>query len=79
MRQQKREPDFAVYSDTRHASVYLLILLSDAARAWGEIHLPADAQRLGHAIAVEHRYLGPIVQGMRAEGLVAGACGREVQ
>ena len=35
-------------------------------------NLPEDAQTLGKAVAVEHRYIGDIVAGMKADGLVVG-------
>ena len=45
--------------------------LTDAAVAWCDEHLPEDAPRwCGNSYAVEHRYVGDIVTGMREEGLV---------
>ena len=52
-----------------HGSIFLLIPLNDAAQAWVDEHLPADAATLGRAIAVEHRYIGAIVEGIQAAGL----------
>ena len=52
-----------------HGSVVLLQPLSDAARDWLGDHLPEDCQRLGDAYAVEPRYVGAIVEGLREDGL----------
>lgn len=50
-------------------SLYILTPLSDSGQAWAEEHLPEDAQRWGRGIAVEHRYIGDIVDGICADGL----------
>ena len=50
-------------------SVYLLHPLTPAARDWIAEHLPADAMRLGDAVAVEWRYIGDIVGGAIGDGL----------
>jgi len=63
-------PDFIVSGG---GSVYLLLPCSDAAQAWADEHLPEDAQHLGRAIAVEHRYISDIVAGIQADGLTVQA------
>jgi hypothetical protein len=50
-------------------AVYLLHPLTHAANAWIAEHLPADAMRLGEAIAVEWRYIGEVVGGAIGDGL----------
>ena len=50
-------------------TVYLLRPLTDAAREWVAEHIPEDAQYLGDAVAVEHRYIADIVSGIRNDGL----------
>ena len=50
-------------------SVFLLIPNTEAAEAWVAEHIPADAQTLGKGIAVEHRYIAAIVQGIAEDGL----------
>ena len=50
-------------------TVYLLHPLTRAARAWIAEHLPADATRLGEAVVVEWRYIGPIAGGAIGDGL----------
>jgi hypothetical protein len=50
-------------------SVYLLHPLTRAAHDWIAEHLPADAVRLGDAVAVEWRYIGHIVAGAISDGL----------
>ena len=52
-----------------HGSLYLLIPQTDAAEQWIEDNLPEDAPRLGKNVAVEHRYIYDIVDGIRADGL----------
>jgi hypothetical protein len=54
-------------------SVYLLQPLTEAARDWCAEHIPADAQTWGGAIAVEHRYIGPLVDGIAGDGLTVEA------
>src|SRR5712692_2982029 len=63
-------PDFSIEGEGRSCSIYLLRPLTPAAFDWIEEHIPEDAQRLGTAIAVEHRYIGPIAEGILADGLV---------
>ena len=51
---------------------YLLLLypLSQSAKTWIEENLPSDAfQRFGNAIAIEHRYIWPILEGIQNDGL----------
>jgi hypothetical protein len=50
-------------------SVALLIPRSDTGRAWIEDNLPDDAPRMGSSVAVEARYLAPIIDGMLGDGL----------
>ncbi len=52
-----------------HGSIFLLQPLTPAAQSWIDEHIPDDAQRLGSAIVVEHRYIADIVQGIRNDGL----------
>jgi hypothetical protein len=63
-------PDFSIEGEGRFCTVYLLRPLTPVAFAWVEEHIPEDAQRLGNAIAVEHSYIGPIAEGILADGLV---------
>jgi len=67
---RKTTPDFSIEGEGRFCTVYLLRPLTPAAFDWIEEHIPEDAQRLGTAIAVEHRYIGPIAEGILADGLV---------
>ena len=62
--------DFSIEGEGRFCTVYLLRPLTPAAFDWIEGHIPEDAQRLGTAIAVEHRYIGPIAYQIVAEGMV---------
>lgn len=50
-------------------TVYLLLPVTESAKAWADENLPDDAQMLGSAIAVEHRYVRDIANGIIADGL----------
>lgn len=50
-------------------SVYLLRPATAAGSVWIAMHIPFDAQWLGDAVVVEHRYIGDIVAGAFADGL----------
>jgi hypothetical protein len=52
-------------------TAYLPPPLTRAAHVWIAEHLPADAIRLGDAVAVERRYIGEIASGAIDGGLVA--------
>lgn len=58
--------DFTV---SNHGSIFLLTPVSAAGEAWANDHLPEDAARFGFGIAVEHRYIADIVDGIRNDGL----------
>ena len=66
----RNSPDFSIEGEGRFCSVYLLRPLTPVAFDWIEEHIPDDAQRMGTAIAVEHRYIGAIAEGILADGLV---------
>jgi hypothetical protein len=48
---------------------FLVRPLTDAAEAWGDIHLPKDAPSHGKARAVERKRVLGIVDGMHKAGL----------
>lgn len=50
-------------------NIFMLRGLSEAGKAWIAEHIPADAQRLGDAVAVEHRFIADIAQGAVNDGL----------
>jgi hypothetical protein len=60
------EPDVTL---TGGGSVYLLILHTAIAREWVDAHVSSDRQMLGAALAVEHRFVGDILEGMQQDGL----------
>jgi hypothetical protein len=62
----EREPDFPLI---RQDTIFPLKPLTDAARAWAEQHLPADATRFGPAIVIEHRFVANITAGIARDGL----------
>lgn len=55
-----------------YGSIILFTPLTDAAREWMDSNLPEDAPMLGDSVAVERRYAGDIVCGMREDGLLLG-------
>lgn len=55
-----------------HGTIYLLHPLSEAAKGWAQEHLPEDAMTWGSAVVVEHRFIGPIIEGIKIEGLSVG-------
>jgi hypothetical protein len=60
-------PDFSV---TNHGSILILHALTDAAREWVDEHIGDDAMTWGrNGTVVEPRYIGDIVEGIRAAGL----------
>ncbi len=57
------------FSVENHGSIILLRPLTEAAQDWVDEHIPDDAQTFGNAIAVEPRYIGPIVEVILNDGL----------
>ena len=55
-------PDFWL---SRQSTVFLLEQLTDAARAWADKHIAANALHFGAAIVIEHRFIDNILAGMR--------------
>ncbi len=56
-----------------HGSTILLRPVSVRADEWLHARLEPDAQFFGGAAAVEQRYLGPILDGLKSDGLEARA------
>jgi len=59
-------PD-ATISD--HGSIVLLHPISEEAITWIDENIGNEAQYFGDALVIERRYVVPIVNGMRADGL----------
>jgi hypothetical protein len=53
-----------------HGSIFLLYPLNESAKSWIEENLPSDVQWFGQAVAVEHRFIWPILDGIQNDGLV---------
>ena len=58
--------DFALVD---HGSIAMLTPRTKAAREWIANNLPDDAPRMGNGVAIEPRYVLPILDGIDAEGL----------
>lgn len=60
--------DFTLFYDG--GTIALLEPQTNAALDWVDEYLPNDAPRLGKShIAIEHRYITDIVEGIQADGL----------
>ena len=53
-----------------HGSIFLLRPVSPAAFEWIESHLCSDRQTFGNAVAIETRFVWPIILGIQDDGLV---------
>lgn len=53
-----------------HGSIFLLRPVSSTGQDWIDEHVDPEAQTLGNAVAVEHRYIRDIVEGAMEDGLV---------
>ena len=52
-----------------HGSIFLLAPVSASAMLWARENLPEDAPTFGLSVAIEHRYIDPIVEGIVEAGL----------
>jgi hypothetical protein len=52
-----------------HGSLFLLRPSNEAARMWLQDTAPEDAQFLGPAMAIEHRYVEGVIEAARNDGL----------
>jgi hypothetical protein len=59
--------DFTVVNE---GSIFLLQPLTPAAITWTNKYLPEDRLCFGSAVAVEHRFIADILQGITDDGLV---------
>ena len=53
-----------------HGSIFLLRPISPAAFLWIHENLPSDRQMFGNALAVEHRCIWAILDGIQEAGMV---------
>jgi len=60
------EVDFMIHGG---GTVYVLHPVSQKGERWIANHLQEDAQRLGNAVAIEHRYVRDIVLAIQDSGL----------
>lgn len=63
-------PDFVVSGG---GTVYLVRPTNDEARAHLEENVSEDAQWFGGALAVEHRYIAGLLEGLTSAGFSVGA------
>jgi hypothetical protein len=61
------KPDVLV---DNHGSMFLVTPVSAIAKEWVDQHLSLEGwQWMGSSFGVEHRFVAPIVSGMKADGL----------
>jgi hypothetical protein len=58
------------YRFESHGSVCLVHSVTDDAYQWLHDHVESEAQWMGKALAVEHRYALPLAMDLQAEGYV---------
>lgn len=58
--------DFCLYNG---GSVVLLTPITGRAEEWAEANLPDDAPMMGGSVAIECRFVGPIIEGILNDGL----------
>ena len=66
---EEKDPDFRL---TNHGTIFLLLPLNATAEDWLTEHISEDAQYLGNAVAIEHRFVADITTGIEADGLTIG-------
>jgi hypothetical protein len=54
---------------TYHGTIGLLRPLTEAAEEWLDANIADDAQWFGNALAIEHRYIDAIIDGIINDGL----------
>lgn len=64
--EERQQVDFFLHGG---GTLYMLMPLSESAKQWIADHIPSDAQWLGKSVAIEHRYMGNILQGIESDGL----------
>ena len=52
-----------------HGSIFLLFPLSQSGYSWIKENLSSDAQWFCKPVAIEHRYIWPILEGIQNDGL----------
>lgn len=52
-----------------HGTIFLVRPLTEAAFEWVADHVSGESQWFGNALAVEHRYVAALTQGMMDDGL----------
>ena len=52
-----------------HGSIWLLFAASEVGEAWITDNIGEDAQRFGHGVVIEPRYVEDIAAGMVEDGL----------
>ncbi len=53
----------------REGTISVLVALTPEAREWDDEHLPPDRMRFCGGVVIEHRFVDPIVAGIREDGL----------
>lgn len=61
--------DFSLFSEGRFSTVYLLYPVSPAAKQWVRDNIGQDATFFGPSVAIEHRYVGDVIDGIVGDDL----------
>lgn len=69
-------PAPADFTVENHFTIYMLTPRTPAAQQWADANLLGDVTVFGGSIAVEHRYISDIVEGIRDYGLTVALHGK---
>ena len=58
------------FSVANHGSIFIVTPHSSEAKSWLDENVSDDSQWLGGGLAVEHRFIDNLVEGMQNDGLV---------
>jgi hypothetical protein len=64
------KPDFEVSGEGPMTTVDILTPLNKGAESFLREHLSEDSQWFGRGVAVEHRFIGSLVQSLQREGFM---------
>jgi hypothetical protein len=65
----RTRPDFHLFSDVPHATIFLLAPLSKSACAWVSEHIQDDVLCFGSSLVVEHSYVAALIAQIERDGL----------
>jgi hypothetical protein len=69
MQQREEKPESDVHVQ-HEGTISLFHLQNEEAKGWVETHVVGETSWFGQALAVEHRYVLDLIQGMQEDGLI---------